>query len=749
MNAKWIRVGAKLIVLLAVLSLFAVKSSRAASITSTTTGGNWNDTTTWVGGVVPGSSDDVTIANGATVTINTNFTVNSLTVGQGTSGILTFDSITRTITIAGDVTVASGGTFITQSSGSATHTMTIGGNLTNNGTFDMSRGGTTLLCDVTFNKNGNQTVSGTGATTRFNNITLNMGTSKNNTLEISSTNFAASAGFLTLTNGTLKMSGSYTFSNTFFSSAGYTIASTQGIWLNNTNVTVTAQDGSPLLDGGTLRITGGTYNVGTSTGSSLTYKNNAAITIEGGTLNIAGRLSPKTAGTSTHTVTYNQSGGTVTVVISGSISTLLAGFDVSISGSSFTMSGGTIVLQKPTSFTSDYLVVASTNSITGGTIQVGNSSTQLGQTMRISSTVPLFNLTVNTTNAPTATLLSNITVKGDVNIQTGAMLSTTLNMTTTGNWTNSGTFTAGSGTVTFNGTSQTLTGNTTFNNFTINAGSTVDTGTSLATVNGTYTNNGQLKHTDTHSVGSSGTFVDGTNVATTDLSSGTASFGSTTVNSAAGNTTNPYDSCGNLPNAVQRFWQLTVTTSGSATIKFSYRISELNGRTASTLKIFKCVAGGSWTQVGSNYTYPAGPNASYNSVQADGISLSSTAATYILDNATATAATFVRFEAKPDFTGVSIEWETSAEPGVGGYQLERSLEGTSFSALGEFVVAQGSAVLGATYSVRDNTLRPGELVRYRLVEFSDGGRIIHGPITAALTTANYRIYLLLVGGTRP
>ena len=73
----------------------------------------------------------------------------------------------------------------------------------------MSRNGSTLICNVTFNKNGNQTISGAGGTTRFNLLTLNMGTSYVNRLDVTSSNFAAAVGFLSLTNGTLKMSGSF------------------------------------------------------------------------------------------------------------------------------------------------------------------------------------------------------------------------------------------------------------------------------------------------------------------------------------------------------------------------------------------------------------------------------------------------------------------------------------------------------------------------------------------------------------
>src|SRR5205085_3913650 len=54
-----------------------------ATITSNAVVGNWSATTSWAGGVLPGPGDDVVIANGATITIDTSPTINSLTVGQG------------------------------------------------------------------------------------------------------------------------------------------------------------------------------------------------------------------------------------------------------------------------------------------------------------------------------------------------------------------------------------------------------------------------------------------------------------------------------------------------------------------------------------------------------------------------------------------------------------------------------------------------------------------------------------------
>ena len=68
----------------------------ANAITSNGTGGGaWSAPATWTGGVVPGAADDVTIADGDTVTIDTAALAMSVTVGQGTSGVLQWDERPR------------------------------------------------------------------------------------------------------------------------------------------------------------------------------------------------------------------------------------------------------------------------------------------------------------------------------------------------------------------------------------------------------------------------------------------------------------------------------------------------------------------------------------------------------------------------------------------------------------------------------------------------------------------------------
>ena len=91
-----------------VLVVFSFKTF-SATITSNAVTGNWNAPATWVGGVVPGAADDVIIANGATVNItSTPITCLSLTVGQGTSGILVFNTANNNFTVTGTTTVAAG-----------------------------------------------------------------------------------------------------------------------------------------------------------------------------------------------------------------------------------------------------------------------------------------------------------------------------------------------------------------------------------------------------------------------------------------------------------------------------------------------------------------------------------------------------------------------------------------------------------------------------------------------------------------
>lgn len=615
MNMKrFIHTGMLLMLSLALaLALWGVQPApvaRAANCTSNQSG-NWSASTTWIncGGGIPQDSDDVTILTGHTVTVDTNTaTLGSLTV----YGTLTVGNNTtpRTVTVSGDLFIANGGNMVPGAS-SAAHTLLLGGDLTNNGTFDGLPAAGRII-DVTFNRNGNQTIKGTEMT-RFNILKLNMGTSRDNILDVQAViTLAASTNPLVIQNGTFKLSSNSTITP-FTTSAGATIPATGGFWVNGG--TVTTGNVSWTLNG-LLRVSAGTLTIGTLAGNSVNYNTGSVITIEGGSLSIAGRLGRPT--TSDEMTTYSQSGGTVTVVRVGSASTGRAGFDIGNTGSSFTMSGGTIVIQQRTTCNSgDYLNVASTYNVTGGTLQIGNANTPSANTMRINSTVPVGNLTVDGSTSgatkPTAQLFTKaLTVKSNVTVQAGTTLdANNLDLTVGGNWTNDGTFTAGSGMVTFNGSSeQTISGSSTtaFNNLTVNSGATVVIpATNIPTVAASVTNNGTLKQTLPVNGGPVQflKLVDSSNNAKylgVDITS-TNDMGNVTVSIRG----NQYCTTNTLDPLLKRCFDISPQYTQSATIKFYYTEAERNGQAANELKVWHYNnPPGQWSLSGTSYTHSEG-----------------------------------------------------------------------------------------------------------------------------------------------
>lgn len=612
---KIVRIGA--LGLLAVLLVLLPNAAKAApSATKTSTGsGNWNTAGSWSPSGVPANGDDVIIAAGHNVTVDVNTNnLNSLTV----NGTLTVgnNATNRTVTVGGNVTVASGGTIVAGAT-SATHSMNIGGNLANNGTFDGLPAAGRII-NVTFNGSGNQTISGTGTMTRFNNITIN-NSSSTNIVEVTSSNFSASSGFLTLSNGIFKLSGTFAFSNTFFSAASYNILSGTGLWLNNANATVTGQNGSPVLFG-LLRISSGTYNVGSQSGNSLRYNNNSSFMMEGGTLNVAGRF---VNDTSNDKITFNMSGGTMTLATSGTSNANEGTFDISASSSTFTMSSGTIVLQTGNGNASgpDYRNVAGTVNITGGTVQFGNASTSGSTVFDVVGTSVAPNVVINATGTPTLRLVNALTVRGDLTIATGTTLdANNQNLTITGDWINHGTFTPGTGTVTFNGSSaQTIGGSTqtTFNNLTINTTGITPTLSTTATVNGVLNlTAGNLETLDNTLILANAATCSGT----TDVLGLTKHLGTFMTGQSYcfgnPNITLNFTGAGTKPTDVTVYLTTTVPAgtgfatpvkryyaiipnggSGfSATVRLHYRNSELNGNTVFSLDLWRRDSGTTWTQ---------------------------------------------------------------------------------------------------------------------------------------------------------
>ncbi|MBL7968557.1 MAG: HYR domain-containing protein, partial [Prolixibacteraceae bacterium] len=406
-------------------------NSQSATITSTGTGGNWSNPATWVGGIVPAAGDDVVIADGATVTIDTDpATLNSLVVGQGTSGVLNYDATTRTVTVNGIVTIKPGAQFRSAAIGSTStvtnHSLIIGGSLINDGTINFSApagaGGTTANASgtgITFTGASNAVFNCGGAALtnlrNSNGVILNKGTSASSVLTFSPGGTfqvlsGNTDGFLSITNGTFKIIGANSFSNPVFNIASYSIPTTGGFELSNSNATVVGQNGS-VDNNGILRISAGVYNIGTMLGNSSVTNNNGSFELSGGEMNVAGRFLLSNA-TGTFT------GGNLNISTIGHSSSTQASFECSIT-SDLVISGSTVItLIKPNSSatpSNDIEIFAGgSKSITGGTIQLGNVSTPAGSVFRINSDIPLYNLSI--ASGVQASLVDDLAVNHDLNI---------------------------------------------------------------------------------------------------------------------------------------------------------------------------------------------------------------------------------------------------------------------------------------------------------------------------------------------
>ena len=439
--------------------------------------GLWSSPGTWSTGIVPTGNDAVTIAAGTTVTIDTAAVAYSVAV----AGTLQFEQTTaRTLTVATDVTIQGGATFQSNPAGTQTgHTLSVAGNLTNNGTLDFSTNADTAGAIISFTGATNATFSGTGATTDIRQITVTKGTTPAAIVEVMPTHFTVRGvttdtvvgGWLVMANGTLKLSGTFAGTSRVFAAAAYTIPVSFGFWLNNPNYTVAGQAGS-ATNNGVLRISQGTFNVGTASGNAMGLSAGSTAIVEGGAVSATGRFGVAAAG---NAITYTQTGGTITVCTIGNASAALGSFDLGTSiNSNITMSGGTIVTQLAATAI-DYRHQAGSGiaGVTGGTLQLGNAASGAAKNFNLRGVLP--NLVITNTSANhTATMSTTLVNFNNIGLNVTVNTGNTFNIGNT-------TFLMGGATLTNNGT---LTANGASSNivwFDIGLGAQTYTGSGVTT----------------------------------------------------------------------------------------------------------------------------------------------------------------------------------------------------------------------------------------------------------------------------
>jgi hypothetical protein len=410
-----------------------------------------------------------TVITGIGTTINGNLTVTqgtfraagfSLAVSGNTdvSGALTITSATGTKSFNNLII---NGTF----TNSANVAITVSGNFENNGTYN---GGTGR---VTFTGAASNTISGTSSSTAFSGgITVNKGTSNSNVLDVQSV-ITLSSGGLILTNGTFKLSSASTITPFTANITGspYLIPATAGLWNNGGTISASS---IPWTIAGLLRVSSGTTHVGNAIGHYLQPIAGSDIIINGGTLKVADRISNTAAAWN-----YTMTAGTLVVPYVGNTTASRPPFNMDVTGCEFSMSGGVVIIPNAGGSAGQnlgfYCLATSGSGFTGGTLQIGDATTASGEIMGITSSSPVYNLSVNSSNATAIFQTSGLTVTNDVNISSGVLNLNSLPLAIGGTLTKAGgaTFAPGTATVTLNGAEASnigANGFTSFHNLTVN-----------------------------------------------------------------------------------------------------------------------------------------------------------------------------------------------------------------------------------------------------------------------------------------
>lgn len=354
--------------LLVLFLLLTVSFTNAATITSAGSG-NWSTASTWVGGVVPTSADNVTIVTGHTVTVAASTSITNLILSTTTSKLIINSG--QTLTVSGTFT----------NSGTTTNGVNGPGTILFTGTATF--GSFTPTGDrpnVVIGNGVSTNIVTVGAATLVANLTINTGaTLDSNIRALNVTGFIINNGGISATTSVTTLTGDFT---------------------NNGVVNLTTRGQLNISTGNFSNTNTGTFTIGTTgriTTTTGSFSNSGTVTYSGtgGTIGLlylggnyanSGTVSLGSAqvyftGTANQSIQGFTTTGLVTMEKTGGTATLTS--DVTGGGLFLNGLGGTLNLVSGThTFNGAW-------TRTNGTLNCGSSLLRIG--LSASGTVAAFN----------------------------------------------------------------------------------------------------------------------------------------------------------------------------------------------------------------------------------------------------------------------------------------------------------------------------------------------------------------------
>ena len=414
------KIGIKVLSLALILLLGTAWVSAATRI-STATGGNWNSGATWVGGVAPGTSDDIIIATtgGNSVTLTANAACVTLTINVGA--------------------ILNGSSFEMQVKGAGTSFINLGTFNPQTGTFFYTNAAAVDIVAGTYN---NLKFGGTGVKNIPDGVFVNG-------------NFTGSGGAPTMTTGTLTISGAWTLSTAFVAGSGKVHYNGEGAIRANTyydleisGAGLKTTSGNIVIDGTLTVNPGAEFQTSSSTRLITLNKTGTPLinngTITSGIIVYAGNGDQEMAPGVYNRITLSGTG--IKTIPSGALvevnNQFIVGSPMVLAGSASAISGGILSGAGDITMGSGSITILSTFTNTGifeagtGTIIYGSAG---NQTM---SARPYYN--IETSGAGIKTFASGlINVNGDLIVGVETSLASSTDLYIEGDIIGSGTLNAG------------------------------------------------------------------------------------------------------------------------------------------------------------------------------------------------------------------------------------------------------------------------------------------------------------------